>query len=202
MNQQIEDIKAIREMMEKSSKFQSINGLSLVLAGVGATVGGILAYELVVKEAMQRGGYTSQDVKFLIVDAVCVLLFAIVSISIFSWKKANNNHQPLVSSVTKRTMYNLLLPLVTGAIFSTIFLVRGDVPIVASTTLIFYGLALVNASKYTYSEIHALGICEIITGILAAIFLNRGIYFWIFGFGILHILFGLIMYFKYEVKKK
>jgi hypothetical protein len=63
---------------------------------------------------------------------------------------------------------------------------------------VFYGLALVNASKYTLTDIRYLGITEIILGILNIFFLRRGLYFWALGFGVLHIIYGLVMWWKYE----
>ena len=202
MNQQVEDIKIIREMMERSSKFQSLNGLSIVLAGIAASVGGVVAYIYVVKEALSQGFYSSEDIRFLLIDAASVLIIAIAAITFLSWRKAKANRQALFNKVTIRAAYNLSLPLVSGAILCIVFLLRGDVAILAPMTLIFYGLGLVNASKFTFDEIHALGITEVILGLLALIFLYNGIFFWILGFGVAHIVFGSIMYFKYELKTK
>jgi len=64
--------------------------------------------------------------------------------------------------------------------------------------LIFYGLALVDAGKFTYGEVFYLGILEIITGLVSAFFPSLGLFFWIFGFGVLHVIYGLVMYRKYE----
>ena len=202
MKQQVEDIKIIREMMERSSKFQSLNGLSLVVAGIAAIVGGVVAYTHVVKEALNQGFYSSEDIRFLLIDAASVLIIAIAAITFSSWRKAKANCQALLNKVTLRAAYNLSLPLVSGAVLCSIFLYRGDIAILAPMTLIFYGLALVNASKFTFGEIHALGITEVILGLLAAIFLYNGIFFWILGFGAAHIVFGSIMYFKYESNRK
>ena len=198
MNKQIEDIKAIREMMEKSSKFTSINGLSLIFAGVFAVAGGWYARNL------QR--IHNYDAEALILPllgvALVILMLAMSTISIFSYRKATKNNQPLFSSTTKRAVYNLFIPLVAGGLFSLLLLLRGDVAIVAPLTLIFYGLSLVNASKFTFSEIHILGILQVVIGLLATVFLYNGMVFWIIGFGFLHIIFGVIIYLKYDLKKK
>jgi len=87
---------------------------------------------------------------------------------------------------------------VAGGAFSLAILMRGEVEFVAATTLIFYGVALVNASKFMFSEIHWLGICEIVLGLLAAVFLHKGIWFWLAGFGVLHIIFGIIIFFNHD----
>jgi uncharacterized membrane protein HdeD (DUF308 family) len=194
MNKQIEDIKAIREMMEKSSKFTSINGLSLVFAGIIAIIGGWGANSI-----LNHKCEITVLILPLLITAVVVLGLAVGIISLFSWRKSRKNHQSLLNSVTRRAAYNLLVPLAAGGLFSLLLLLRGDVAIVAASTLVFYGLALINASKFTFSELHFLGICEVIIGLLAAIFPYHGILFWMLGFGVCHIVCGIIMYVKYDV---
>ena len=200
MEKQLEDLKAIREMMEKSSKFLSLSGLSGVIAGITATLGAAFAYFYVLRNPFGTGFNRIQEILILLSDALVVLVISVGSGIYFSWKKARKREQKLYNKVTLKTLYNLSIPLITGGIVSLIFLYRGDVEIVASITLVFYGLALVNASKYTFEEIHYLGITEIILGIAAALFLYNGIIFWTLGFGICHIIYGLIMYKKYDLK--
>ena len=199
MNKQSEDIKAIREMMEKSSKFQSINGLSLIIAGLLAAAGAAFAYFYLLRDPSLTHFNRMQETLILLATALVVLGLSVGIITFFSWRKAKKNKQSLFNNVTMRAAYNLMIPLVVGGIFSLVLLYHGGVGYVASTTLIFYGLALINASKYTVDEIHYLGICEVLVGFLAAIFLHYGIYWWTFGFGVCHIIFGAIMYFKYDV---
>lgn len=200
MEKQLEDLKVIREMMEKSSKFLSLSGLSGILSGVMAIMGAAFAYFYILSNS-STSNLSSQQVTFtLVIDAMVVLFSSIGFAIYFSWKKAHKNNQNLFNKVTVKTIYNLMIPLITGGILSLIFIYRGEFEIVASTTLIFYGLALVNASKYTFDEIHYLGITEIILGIGAAIFLFNGIVFWTIGFGICHIIYGFIMYKKYDLK--
>ena len=200
MNKQIEDIKAIREMMEKSSKFQAINGLSLVIAGLLAVAGAMFAYLYLLRDPSLTHFNRMQETLILLATALVVLTLAVGVITFFSWRKAKKNNQSLFNKVTMRTAYNLFVPLTVGGIFSLVLLYHGGVGYVASTTLIFYGLALISASKYTVGEIHYLGVCEVIIGLLAGIFLYHGIYWWTLGFGVFHIIFGLIMYFKYDVR--
>jgi len=95
-------------------------------------------------------------------------------------------------------LIHLFIPLITGGLFALILLYRNDSTLLASVTLIFYGLALVNAGKYTLGEIQYLGVFEIVLGLLAGIFTCWGLLFWAIGFGILHIVYGLVMYYRYE----
>jgi len=83
-------------------------------------------------------------------------------------------------------------------LFCLILLYHGFVTLVGPATLIFYGLALLNASKYTLNDIRYLGICEIVVGLISSIYMGYGLWFWAFGFGVLHIVYGAAMYFKYE----
>ncbi len=194
MEKQLEDLKAIREMMEKSSKFLSLSGLSGIVAGITATIGAAYAYFFILGEHLAVASI------LLIIDA-CIVLFISVGFGIyFSWRKARKSNQKLFNKVTLKTIYNLSIPLVTGGIISLILIFRGEIEIISAITLIFYGLALVNVSKYTFDEIHYLGITEILLGIGAIFFLHNGIIFWTIGFGIFHIIYGLIMYKKYDLK--
>jgi hypothetical protein len=200
MEKQLEDLKAIREMMEKSSKFLSLSGMSGVIAGITAIAGAAFAWLYVLGNPSASGLDRYQQITVLLVDAILVLLVSIGFAILLSARKAKKNHQKLFNKVTLKTVYNMSIPLLAGGIFSLVCIYRGDVGIVASTTLIFYGLALVNVSKYTFDEIHYLGITEIVLGIAAAVFLYHGIIFWTVGFGICHIIYGLIMYKKYDLK--
>ena len=202
MNQQVEDIKAIREMMEKSSKFLSLSGLSGILAGFFAICGAAFAYFYLLKDPSATDYTHNQEVLILLATALSVLLFSIGFSFYFSWKKARKHKQKLFNSVTRRVIYNLTLPLVAGGIFSFLLLWRGEIGLVTVSTLLFYGLALINTSKYTFNEIHYLGIIEVLLGLIATAFLRYGIFFWTIGFGFCHIIYGWIMYNKYDQKKK
>ena len=202
MNQQAEDIKAIRDMMEKSSKFLSLSGLSGVFAGFFAVAGAAFAYFYLLKDPAATDYNHKQEALILLADALLVLLFSIGFGIYFSWKKARKNKQSLFNSVTWRAIYNLAIPLIAGGIFSFLLLWHGDIGLVTASTLLFYGLALINTSKYTFDEIHYLGIIEVALGLLAAAFLRYGIVFWTIGFGFCHVLYGGIMYNKYDKKKK
>jgi predicted lysophospholipase L1 biosynthesis ABC-type transport system permease subunit len=195
MEKQLEDLKAIREMIEKSSKFLSLSGLSGVMAGVTAIAGAAIAYFFIF------GQSRAVAVPMLIIDALLILLISIGFGILFSARKAKKHKLKLVNSVTLKIVYNLAIPLATGGILSLIMIYRDQIELVAAITLIFYGLGLINASKYTLDEIHYLGITEIVLGIGAALFLYHGIIFWTIGFGLCHIVYGLIMYKKYDLKK-
>lgn len=201
MNTQIDDIKAIREMMEKSSKFLSLSGLSGVIAGFTAIAGAAFAYFYLSGNALFSGLSSIPREWVLLADAIVVLVISIGFGLFLSWRKARKNKQSLMTKLIMRTFYNLAVPLAAGGIFCFILLLKGDLGMVMAGTLLFYGLALLNVSKYTYDEVHYLGLLEIGLGLVAAIFQEYGLVFWTIGFGICHILYGFVMYRKYDLKK-
>ena len=199
MEKHTEDLKAIREMMEKSSKFLSLSGLSGIMAGMTAIAGALFAYFYLLNHQSPTEFPLIQDLLILAADAILVLLISLGFAIYFSWKTAKKKNQKLISKVVLNTLYNLGIPLATGGILSIIMISRGQTELVAATTLIFYGLALINVSKFTYGEVHYLGIAEIILGLLAAIFIHSGLILWTIGFGVCHVVYGFIMYKKYDL---
>ena len=199
MNQQkyIDDLKDIKDIMNRSSRFISMSGLSGVSAGIFALIGAYLAYQTVYYNqdylGYRRAMLTSESLITLLIIAFLTITLTIGAGIFFTSRKAKKNKQKLWDLQTKRLLINLFIPLITGGILCLMLLLKGYIGIVAPLTLIFYGLALVNASKYTLTEIRSLGIVEIILGLIATHFIGFGLLFWSFGFGILHIIYGIVM---------
>lgn len=206
-NQNIEDLKHIRNMMERSSKFLSLSGFSGIAAGVIALVGAVFAYFFVFErgavkydEHMQAvGGGSTVTIRLqLAALAAAVLLCALGAAWYFSSLKAKRAGIRLWTSTARRTLYHFLIPLVTGGIFCVALVMTHNIHLIGSATLIFYGLALINSGKFTVDEVHYLGLSEIVLGILAGFFLRYGLVFWALGFGVMHIVYGIRMYLKYD----
>lgn len=193
----LQAISEMRSMMERSSRFISLSGLSGVFAGVFALVGTYLAHEKLRLFFLGEVSYVNIRT-YLFMIAALVLVFS-VSIGVFltirnSKKKGIN----IWDNTSRRLIINMMIPLITGGLFCLILLYHENVGLIAPATLIFYGLSLINASKYTLNDIRYLGICEIVLGLIASFYIGYGLYFWALGFGILHIVYGTVMYFKYE----
>lgn len=200
----IKDITEIRSMMERSSKFLSLSGLSGIMAGIYALAGAYIFYVLFYRENgahpfnSMQGEVQTGDVRDLIVLALVILVLAIGTAILLSLKKSRKDGERLWNSAARRLVINMAIPLVTGGIFILILMSRGMFAFLAPATLLFYGLALVNASKFTFEEIRSLGIVQIILGLLAFYFIEYGLIFWALGFGIMHIVYGIVMHLKYE----
>lgn len=198
-----EDLVHIRSMMERSSRFISLSGLSGVFAGLSALLGGVYVYQLFKANGVEYFEDNHQLYSFsliteLILTAFVILFFALAFGIFFTVRKSKKLNLPIWTSATKNMLFNLAIPLIAGAIFCFALIYHQLFVLVAPSTLIFYGLALLNAEKYTYSDIKYLGFSEVILGSVALFFLGYGLVFWILGFGILHIFYGLLLFKKYK----
>lgn len=207
----LEDIASIKTMMSRSSRFMSLSVLSGILAGVYALVAAVIAHYLIQGHiqlfASSREDFlnlilrifaTAELAGNLIILFLVTLLLAIGTGIILTYKKAARNKESIWDSSSKRLIANFAIPLVAGGIFSIVLIQYGIIGLIAPATLIFYGLALVNASKYTLGDIKYLGLANVIIGLFATQFIGYGLYFWALGFGVFHIIYGVIMYNKYD----
>ncbi len=203
-NKYIKDITEIRSMMERSTKFLSLSGLSGIMAGIYALVGAYIAHRLFYKDndavlynTIDKREITGQ-VESLILLATVILVLAIGTAIILSLKKSKKDGEKLWNPATRRLVINMAIPLFTGGLFLLILISKGMFGFMTSASLIFYGLALVNASKFTFEEIKSLGLVQIVLGLFAAYYTGYGLLFWALGFGLMHIVYGIVMHLKYE----
>ncbi|MFH6995696.1 hypothetical protein [Flavobacterium sp. FlaQc-48] len=198
-----EDLAHIRSMMERSSRFISLSGLSGVFAGLSALIGGLYVYQLFKVNGMDYfdGKPNYIPVKLiseLFATGLIIMAFALIFGVAFTIRKSKKYNLPIWTSATKKMLFHLAVPLFAGGIFCLALIFHQNYGLVAPATLIFYGLAVINAEKYTFTDIKYLGFSELILGLIALFYIGYGLIFWIIGFGILHILYGLIMFKKYK----
>jgi hypothetical protein len=204
---QKDDLRAIREMMEKSSRFLSLSGLSGILAGLFAIAGALVAWLCIPGLGFgfaegSLGRLSSESginvTLFLVLDSAGVLSLSLVFAILLSRVKAKKNSADIWSPVTRRMLFDLMVPLIAGGIFSLVFLFRDNTSYIIPAMLVFYGVALLSVSKYTYGDVKYLGLFETATGLTALFFPGLGLIFWLIGFGILHIAYGTIIQLKYQ----
>lgn len=198
-----EDLNHIRNMMEKSSRFISLSGLSGVFAGIIALLGAVYVYFVFEREGINyfdgKRNVFHQDLVLELAIIGTVILISAISVGyIFTARESKKKNQKIWDSLTKRLLFSFAVPLVTGGLFCLVLLYHHLFVLVAPATLIFYGLGLVNAEKYTLSYVKYLGFFQIILGLLSCLFLGWGLVFWAIGFGVLHIVYGLVMHKKYK----
>lgn len=195
-----EDIQAIRDIMERSSKFLSLSGLSGIFAGICALVGAAVAWFVILDAGTSAydGSPATLTWIYLAIDAFLVFMLALAGAVYFSARRAKKAGQPFWTGSTRRLFLHLLIPIGAGGLFSLILINQGFTQLLPSAMLIFYGLSLVNAGKFTFGEIHYLGLIEIVLGVLAGIFISFGLLFWSVGFGVMHLIYGAVMYYRHE----
>ncbi|WP_064966001.1 hypothetical protein [Tenacibaculum ovolyticum] len=200
MNSQdyLKDISEIKNLMNKSSRFISLSGLSGILAGIYALIGAAFAYWLVNNHSNGKLLLDGWVFRLAFLDLLLVLILSIGTAIFLTTKKANKSNIKIWDATTKRLLTNFMVPLVTGGIYIIIILSQGRYGQTGGLMLLFYGLALINASKHTFGDIKYLGYIEIVLGLLASYFIGYGFWFWVIGFGVMHIVYGTLMYYKYD----
>lgn len=196
----IRDLEEIREMMHRSSRFISLSGLSGVSAGIAALAGAGVAWDRV----FSRGDYqvlhpvelSSGQLVELIFTAALTFLLATVTAIFFTTRETRKKKQKIWDIQTRRLLTNLSIPLLAGGIVCLFLLLHGFIGMAIALSLVFYGLGLLNASKYTLQELRSLGILEIILGLFSLWFIGFGLVIWAIGFGFLHIIYGVWMHIK------
>lgn len=196
--------------MEKSSRFISLSGLAGVFSGIFALVGAGAAYWRVnlapwaVRDQdtpFGTGNIVNIDTDvatFLLLDALVVLIISVAVSYYFTKRKAARHKQALWGPYSRHMLRNLAIPVGVGGVFCIILFYHGLIGLIAPSTLIFYGLALINAGRFSLEEISYLGVSEVILGLACLFFLGYGLIFWAIGFGVLHIVYGILMYIRHE----
>lgn len=194
----LDDISQIKDLMNRSSRFISLSGLSGILAGLYAITGALIAYFHLIPHREEPITMHSWNFKMIVGILMAVAVLSLVTAYLLSSKKAKKNNEKVWDETTKRLLVNFLVPLVTGGFYILIKLNSQHYGLTASLMLIFYGLALVNAAKYTIGNVRYLGYFQILLGLICAALPGYGFWFWILGFGVLHIIYGSLIYFKEE----
>lgn len=198
------DIAEMRTMMERSSKFMSLSGLAGIMAGIYALAGSYIVYKVfhfnpdALADSTTKSGSLSPSLMKIIFVAVVILILAIGTAIFLSYKKATKTGEKLWDPTAKRLLINMAVPLAAGGLLILILIFKGLIGLVAPFTLLFYGLGLYTASKFTYEEVRSLGLIEIGLGLISSYFTGYGLLFWALGFGVVHIMYGIYMHYRYE----
>lgn len=210
-NQSLKELQHIKQMMERSSRFISLSGLSGVSAGICALIGAWFAYSRLyqynlehnILNTREQGRYISGNgLSLLTTDLLTIALLtfagALITSFLFTYLRSKKSGTRLWGTTSLRLFWNISVPLAVGGLFLLRAMQLEHYDLIAPGCLIFYGLALVNAAKYTLGEVRYLGYCQICIGLVNLWMPGYSLYFWAAGFGILHIVYGLLMWFKYE----
>lgn len=199
----IRDIAEIRTMMERSSKFLSLSGWAGIMAGIYALAGAFIAYKFFGLNPSEIGsgdnaGILRENLWKVMILGIIIIILAIASAVYLSYQRAKTRGEKLWNPIARQMLVHMLVPLVTGGLLILILLSKGWIGLIAPFSLIFYGLALYNGSKFTYEEVKIVGLIEIALGLVSTYFIGYGLIFWAVGFGVIHIVYGILMHYRYE----
>lgn len=198
--EQLKAIAEMRDLMNKSSRFLSLSGLSGVCAGIYSLIGAGVAFWFM--DFNFNPTYSNYSVeqfeRFFFADAMSVILLTLITAFYQTSRKAKKTNEEIWSATSMRLSINFAIPLCTGGVVCLAFLFHGLYVFLAPMMLLFYGLALLNASKYTIHDLRLLGLTEIALGLISTFVIGYGFIFWTIGFGVAHVFYGLMMYYKYE----
>jgi hypothetical protein len=200
----IRDIAEIRSMMERSSKFLSLSGWAGIMAGIYALTGAWIAYKVFSFNPGEtvynhtNPGSLSPGLLNVISVALIILILTIGTAIFLSNRNAKKRGEKLWNNTTRRLLVNMAVPLIAGGLLILVFISKGLVGFIAPFTLLFYGLALYNAGKFTYEELKMLGLIETGLGLVSSYYIEYGLLFWALGFGVVHIIYGIYIHYKYE----
>jgi hypothetical protein len=202
----INDISEIRNMMERASKFISLSGISGVSAGIIALIGASIAFwhlnafiPNTFNSSVVESNYDiHKSIIFLFIDAFATFILAFAFAIIFTTRNSRRKNIPIWDYSSKRLLIHLIVPLIVAFFFIVALVYYQYYLFIIPSSLIFYGLSLINAGHFTFRDIKILGFLELLLGLLALVLIDWALYIWAFGFGILHIVYGSMMYFKYE----
>jgi len=190
----LKDISEIKDLMNRSSRFISLSGLSGIFAGLYALIGAAVAYWLVANSGREYLILDGTVFRWILLDLFLIAFFSVVTAILLTTKKARKEGVKVWDSSTQRLLTNFLIPLIAGGIYILIILNQNKYGQTGALMLIFYGLALINASKYTVGNIKYLGFVQIILGLICAVIPGYGFWLWVLGFGVMHIIYGTFMY--------
>lgn len=197
----------IHSIMQRSTRFIALSGLSGVAMGLIALIGaGVVFAKLTsdygtydIAHAFNRAGSESEALfHFLIAVSVVLIATAFAAGVYFTTRSARRLGRPVWDGSAKRMLINLAIPLLAGGLFCLLLFSHNAIGLILPAMLLFYGMALLNASKYSVDELRKLGLSEVALGLVAGLWSEQALIMWAVGFGVLPILYGAIMYNRYE----
>jgi len=190
----LKDISEIKDLMNRSSRFISLSGLSGIFAGLYALIGAAVAYWLVINSGREYLILDGKVFRLIMLDLFLIALLSVGTAIFLTTKKARKEGVKMWDSSTRRLLINFLIPLIVGGIYILIILNQSKYGQTGALMLLFYGLALINASKYTVGNIRYLGLVQVVLGLICAVYPGYGFWLWALGFGVMHIIYGTMMY--------
>jgi hypothetical protein len=181
----MDNLRYIRETMERATPFTGISGWGEMAIGVTALVASFLAAQ----QTTFRGWISAWVAE------------GFISILIAGWsmdRKARYVPKTLVSGSGRKVVFSLAPPLIAGALLTIVLAKAGLHRAIPGTWLMLYGTGVITGGMFSVRAVPVMGLCFMLLGAVA-LFTNPALSDWYMaaGFGGLHLAFGAIIVRKY-----
>jgi len=181
----IDNLRYIRETMERASAFTAVPGWGQVAIGLTAIAATVVAARQSTPRAW-LGVWVAE---------------AIISLLIAGWlmdRKARRLGVPLFSGPGRKVAFSLSPSMVVGALLTVALFRAGLLGIIPAMWLLLYGTGVITGGMYSVGVVPVMGLCFMLLG-AAGLFVPASMENWLMaaGFGGLHIVFGSIIARKY-----
>lgn len=189
-----EDILHIRTVMDRTVKFGSVSGTAGIISGFVAIASALVAWQwLGVGLFVDPDSFSYTEGKYLLLLGAAVMALSVTTAAVLSVRNAARRKESIWTGTTQRLVYAMAVPLVPGGLFALLLLYAGSLYLALAATLIFYGIAMHSAAAFSHAEFRPLGLLCTASGLAAAAFPAYSLLFWLLGFGLLNIIFGLVI---------
>lgn len=180
----MDNLRYIRETMERASAFTAISGWGQVAIGVTALGAALIAHGQTI--GIWLAVWTAE---------------AFISLLIAGWsidRKARASGLPLLSGPGRKVAFSLSPPLFAGLLLTLVFYQAGLTSYIPGVWLLLYGTGVITGGMFSVPIVPLMGVCFMALG-AAALFAPAALSTWFMaaGFGLVHIVFGLIIARKY-----
>jgi len=200
-----ENLKGTTEMDavgNRSTHFFSLRGFPGILVGIYALLGAITFRQLLNNHQNLNSAVSFLPISYLeyLLTSIVflVLVISIISVYISAFRKAKRSHKKLWGPVSRRFLIHVSLPLLAGGVICILLYEYGLIRYISSAMLIFYGLTFFSARKYISNTTRNAGIVILLIGLVSTQFIDYGLYFWVIGFGFIHVIYGIVTYRKHD----
>jgi hypothetical protein len=175
-----DNLRFIRDTMERAASFTAVPGWGGVAIGVTALLAGCLA----------AGRAPRLQFFTWVLEAAVATVISVVTVR----AKSKKVSQSLQSRPARRALLSFVPPLLAGAVLTAVLVQAGSYMALPGLWLLLYGAAVVTGGAFSVRIVPGMGLCFMALGAISLLAPSAwGNWFLMLGFGGLHILFGTII---------
>jgi hypothetical protein len=179
-----ENLRYIRDTIQRASTFTAVPGRGGILIGVSGLAAGMVA--------MRQDSFTAWLLVWII-EAAFAFAIGITAVLV----KARSTGEDLWSKPARKFALGFVPPMLAGGIVTLALWRSGAVSVIPGAWLTLYGVAVMGGGAFSVPAVPAMGVSFFLVGCAALLVPAVGDIALICGFGLLHIVFGLLIARRY-----